>query len=115
MLLRFYDDFMSCLTDTLNECIVHIHHVNVVAPTIDLAKIIIREFCFSAAGAIKLCCWEYGFDNDGEIWATLIANLNEAELEGLPTNNLITERDFSIFDRLAKVANSRNNIESQKY
>ena len=33
----------------------------------------------------------------------------------LPTNNLIAERDFSKFDRVAKVANSRNNIQSTKY
>lgn len=99
---------MPAQTDAQNEFIVHIHHV---APTSDLAKIIIREFCVGARAAIKMqCSREYGFDNDGEIWATLIANLNEAELEGLPTNNLITERDFSIFDSLAKVANSRNRI-----
>ena len=30
------------------------------------------------------------------------------DLEGLPTNNLISERDFSNLDRLAKVAKSRN-------
>ena len=45
---------MSAQTDTLNEFIVHIHHVNVAAPTSDLAKIIIREFCVAAAATIKL-------------------------------------------------------------
>ena len=34
--------------------------------------------------------------------------LTVQELEGLPTNNLITERDLSRFDREAKVAKCRN-------
>ena len=100
----------------MNYFIVHIHHVNVFAPTSDLAKIVIREFCVAAAAAIKLQCGqEYGFDNNGEIRATVIANLNETELKGLPTNSLITEEDLSKFDRLAKEVKSRNNIQSQKY
>ena len=40
--------------------------------------------------------------------ATIIANLNETELKGLPTDSLITEEDLSKFDRLAKEVNSRN-------
>ena len=95
----------------MNEFIAHIHHVNVFAPTSDLAKIIIRDFCVTLEAPIKLQCdREYGFDNDGEIRATVIANLNEAKLESFPTNELIAERDFSRFNRLAKTANSRNRI-----
>ena len=68
MLPKLYDDLMPGRTNTLNEFIVHIHHVNVVAPTSNLAKIIIRDFCVAAAAAIKFQSGhEYDFDNDGEI------------------------------------------------
>lgn len=53
-------------------------------------------------------------DNGGEIRATVTANLNEAELEGFPANNIIADRDFSRFDRLAKVTNSKNRIFNAK-
>lgn len=49
MLPKLYDDLMFGRADTLNESIVHIYHINVVAPTSDLAKIIIREF-------LRCCC-----------------------------------------------------------
>lgn len=54
------------------------------------------------------CGQEYGLDNDGEIRATVTANLNEAELEGFPANNIIADWDSSKFDRLAKVTNVRD-------
>ena len=37
-----------------------------------------------------------------------MSSLTSEELEGLPTNNLLPERDFSQFDRVAKVAKCRN-------
>ena len=36
------------------------------------------------------------------------------QLVGLPTNNLVTERDLSKFDREARVAKSRNRNLKQK-
>ena len=90
MLPKFYDELMSGRTDTLNGFIVCIHYFNVVAPTSDLFKIIISDFCVAAAAIIKLqCCREYGFENDREKGTAGIVNLNEVELKGLPTNNLI--------------------------
>ena len=65
--------------------------------------------CFSAAEAIKLECGrEYGFTDGEEQCATVLASEEPEKLVGLPTNHLITERNFSKFDRLAKVAKSRN-------
>lgn len=64
---------MPCRMHTLNGFIIHIHQVNVVAPTSGLAKIIISEFCVAAVAAIKLQGGhECGFDNDGEIQLTVI-------------------------------------------
>ena len=60
------------------------------------------------------CGQEYGLDNDGEIRATVTANLNEAELGGFPANNIIADWDSSKFDRLAKVTNSKNRIFNAK-
>lgn len=83
---------MPAQTDAQNEFIVHIHHV---APTSDLAKIIIREFCVGARAAIKMqCSREYGFDNDGEIRATVIPNLNETVLEEFKLITSLMRRTF---------------------
>ena len=38
MLPKYYDELVSGQTDTLNEGLLHIHHINVVAPTIDLQR-----------------------------------------------------------------------------
>ena len=50
--------------------------------------------CVSAAKAVKLQCGrEYGFADQGEKQrATDLSKLKRQELEGLPTENLITER-----------------------
>ena len=67
-----------------------------------------KDMCTSAASAVKLQCGrEYGFGDD-KARATNLSLLNDSDLEGLPTNNLIAERDLSRFDRKANVAKSRN-------
>ena len=50
---------------------------------------------------------ECGF-SEAEKRATDLSTLAANELEGLPTNNLVTERDLSRFDRDAQVAKGRN-------
>ncbi|KAG1670256.1 putative ubiquitin carboxyl-terminal hydrolase FAF-X [Nymphon striatum] len=58
--------------------------------------------------SFKLQCGrEYGF-SEVKLRATDLSLLSEKDLEGLPTNNLVAERDFSRFDREARVAKSRN-------
>ena len=53
----------------------------------------------SAASAVKLQCrHEYGFRDD-KARATGLSLLNDSDLEGLATNNLIAERDLSRLDR----------------
>ena len=64
--------------------------------------------CISAAAAVKLQCGrEYGF-SDAEKRAADLSTLAANELEGLPTNNLVTERGLLRFDREAQYAKSRN-------
>ena len=63
----------------------------------------------SAAAALKQQCGrEYGFSDGEKLRATDLSMLLVSDLEGLTTNNLATERDFSQFDREAKVARSPN-------
>ena len=65
---------------------------------------------FKAAEAIKILCGqEYGFANENEkTRATVVLELHIDELEGLTTNNVTAERDFSKFDHLSKVQKSHN-------
>ena len=65
--------------------------------------------CEAAAKAVQVQCGrEYGFSDKGDVKTTVLTVLDSKDLEGLPTNNLISERHFSKLDRLAKVAKSRN-------
>ena len=68
--------------------------------------------CLEAARGIRLQCGrDYGFPEDLEEAprATDVSQLTAVEREGrLPTNNLQTERNLSIFDkRASKVAKCR--------
>ena len=62
--------------------------------------------CSYAAESIKRKCGrEYGFADDGEhLHATDISKLTSTEREGLPTNNCISERDLSKFNKEAAVS-----------
>ena len=69
--------------------------------------------CVDAASGIKLQCGrEYGFetdaDNENEPRATKLFELNKQELQDMPTNNNIAERDLVKFGHLAVVAKFRN-------
>ena len=67
--------------------------------------------CKDAAKVLMMQCGrEYGFDDeDKDLRATLISSIEESKLDKLPTNNLICERAFSVFDRRARVAASGRN------
>ena len=55
------------------------------------------------------CGREYGLADDSQLpRATQLDKLTEDEFFGLSTNNLSTERDFSIFNRLSEVVKFRN-------
>ena len=74
----------------------------------DLEKLLLKKFCTHAAAVIKLQCGrEYFPDDSTASRATQISSLSELE-QGLPTNNLLPERDFSVFDRLSRVAKMAN-------
>ena len=58
--------------------------------------------CTSAASAVKLQC-----GREYTLRAADVSLLNDSDLEGLPTNNLIAERDLSKSDRETNFEKSR--------
>ena len=108
ILPSLYNDLLLKKVDTLKAFQLDIRRINIKEPS-ELGLQIINDMCLFAAEAIKLQCGrEYGFTDGEEQRATVLATEESEKLVGLPTNNLITERDFSKFGRLAKVAKSRN-------
>ena len=96
-------------TDTLSSFVVNIPGINPPSLTNNLRKVIIQQMCEAAGKTVQVQCGrEYGFSNKSDVKTTVLTVLDSKDLEGLPTNNLISERHFSKLDRLAKVAKSRN-------
>ena len=94
--------------DTLENYTVIYKHLNIQGPDTTLGKEVLYLMCKDAAVGIKLQCGrEYVFLCE-DARATELHKLTEGQLKGLPTNNLITERDLSKFSQLAEVAKYRN-------
>ena len=97
-------------TDTLKDFVVEIQRVAVKEPSSELGRKI-TNMCIEAAKGVKLQCGlEYGFDNcTTDVWATILSDLDKAELKGLPTHNITAERKLAVFDKPAdKVGKCRN-------
>ena len=62
----------------------------------------LKMMCTSAASAVKLKC-----GREYMLRAADVSLLNDSDLEGLPTNNLIAERDLSKSDRETNFEKSR--------
>ena len=93
----------------LQKSLVSIHGMPVPEISTEVGKEIIGMMCVSAAAAIQRQCGrEYGFSNGKYLRATDISSLSPQELQRLPTNNCISERDLSKFDQEAAVSQCRN-------
>ena len=94
-------------TDTLAEFKVARHQYQVKDLTSDLELLILKKMCFAASNRIERQCDREYNPTPGPLAhpprATIICQETEDELEGLPTNNLICERDLSHFDRKSKL------------
>ena len=80
-------------------------------PSSELGRKITNMMCLEAAKGVKLQCGrEYGFDNTTtDVRATILSDLDKAELKGLPTHNITAERKLAVFDKHAsKVGKCRN-------
>ena len=106
ILPSLYNDLLLKKVDTLKAFQLDIQRINIKEPS-ELGLQIINDMCLSAAEAVKLQCGrEYRFADGEKQSATVLATEEPEKRVGLPRDNLITERDFSKFDRLAKVAKS---------
>ena len=94
--------------DTLDNYTVTYKHLKIQESDTVMGKEILNLMSAVAALGIKLQ-WgrEYGFLDD-DVRATELRKLNAEELKGLPTNNLVTERDLSKLSSLSEVAKFRN-------
>ena len=109
LLPKLHDDLLEKNTETLKNFIVSTHRLPIPTLSSEVSKKITDMMCISAAAAVKLQCGrEYGFSTGKELRATDLSSLAPEQLVGLPTNNLVAERDLSKFDREARVAKSRN-------
>ena len=97
-----YHDLSASKIDTLDNYTVTYKHLNIQEPDTVLGKEILNLMCTDAALGIKLQCGiEYGFSDD-DVKANELHKLNEGELKGLPTNNLVT--DLPKFSHLSEVS-----------
>ena len=87
ILLKLHQDLLEGKTDTLKDFVVEILRVPVKKPSSKLGRKITNMMCIEAAKGIKLQCGrEYGFENTTtDVQATILKDLDKAELTGLPT------------------------------
>lgn len=108
---RFYHDLLCGNMDSMNEFLVIYPHVKITKPTSEVELLLLNEMCKDAADALDMQCGrEYGFGKfkDKEQRATKLYDLTTEQLKDLPTNNIIAEREFSVFDRKSIAAKCRN-------
>ena len=96
--------------DTLEQYLVKYRHIVVSPPTNETETLLLESMCLNAFKSMMLQCGrEYGFANKNEpARATQLNLLTAEELAQLPTNNIPSEGIFSVFDRKAVAAKSRN-------
>ena len=94
---KLYEYLLVGNTNTLLDFVVKHTQYQVKDLSSDLEKLLLKKFCTHAAAVIKLQCGsEYFPDESTTSRSTHISYLSEVEQEGLPTKNLLPERDFSV-------------------
>lgn len=108
---KLYHDLLCKKTDSLKNFVIPMRNISIPALTNAVVIRLVELMCVEAAEGIRLQCGrEYGFgQNTEKERATDISKLTLEERKDLPTNNLITERNLSVFDqRASKSARCRN-------
>ena len=111
MFPRLYKDLLDGKMDTLKDYVVHYPHVKVKKPSTDLELQILNMMTVATADVFSLQAGrEYGFGKhkDEAPRATQLHLLSPEERDRLPTNNLDSERQLSVFGKRAPVAKFRN-------
>ena len=97
---KLHEDLLAGNTNTLSDFVVKRSQYQVSELSSNLEKLLLKKFCTHAAAVIKLQCGrEYFSDESAPA---------RVDKDGLPTNNLLPECDFSVFDRLSRVARMAN-------
>ena len=101
---QLYVDLVDGKMDTLREFLVEYRHIQIANPTSDTESLLLEKTRTQAAKALLLQGGrEHGFGETAEIAR---ATLPAEEIKQLPTNNIDSEKVFSVFDQKA-VASSR--------
>ena len=111
MLPRLHKDLQEGRMDRLKDYVIPYHHVVVQEPNSLLERKVLRLMCIDAAAGMQMKCGrKYGFAEEDATSraAAQLFLLTTDELFGVPTNNLICERDLGKFSHLAVVATFRN-------
>ena len=95
---------------TLHGFVIFIHDMQFPTWTSALSHKIIEKMCIAAAKSLQLLLGgrEYGFAGEQKECARNFIILNKFDLTGLPTNNLITERDLPRLDSESQVTCCHN-------
>ena len=109
ILPKLCNELLEKRTDTLERFVVSIHGMPVPEISTEVGKEVIGVMCVSSVAAIqRLYDREYGFFDGEDLRATDISSLSPQELQRLPTNIFISERELSKFDQEAAVFRCRN-------
>ena len=109
---KLFQDLKNRKMDTLSDYLVEYYHVTIKAPTSETDHLL-KAMCEGASKSILLQCGhKYGFgqETDAPVRAMQLHLLSKEDLAGLPTNNIPSERVFSVFDRKATAAKSQNKV-----
>ena len=101
---ELYNDLKQHNLDCLSDWHVEWKRVKISSPESDLGKLIIGRMCDAVAEGLRLQRGrEYGFYNeDFTPRAAIISEIQDMDLELIPSNNLICERNLSKFSNLAE-------------
>ena len=106
-----FQDLLEGKMDTLKDYTVEYTHVRVNKPTESIAANILSMMCTDAANVLERQAGrEYGFGKyvDEPARATKLYLLTPEDRAGLPTNNLDSERNLTVFGKRAPLAKFRN-------
>ena len=101
---KLYNDLKQHNLNCLSDWHVEWKRVKISIPESDLGKLIITRMCDAVAEGLRLQRGrEYGFYNeDFTPRAAIISEMQDIDLELIPSNNLICERNLSKFSNLAE-------------
>ena len=110
---KLFQDLKNGKMDILSDYLVVYKHVPIEPPTSETVHLLLKAMCEGASKSILLQCGRkdrFGQEIDAPVCAAQLNLLNKDNLAGVPTNNIPSERMFSVFDRKATAAKCRNKL-----